>query len=170
MASDVHVQNLAPIVANNKEAIQQVESDRWDGEEIHGGDRIAVIANKGLPAPGQVWISQGSLHPTGDASLGYIEAQHEELAVDAGSTPGWVFRHHPEDQIPNFRRQSFSTDLVFHLRDQAPVESKSDTMPADDSFRRNDDERTLPSGPEPVHEHPEEFVQEADLWSAVFAF
>ena len=31
-------------------------------------------------------ISGRSLHPTGDASLGYIEAQHEELTVDAGST------------------------------------------------------------------------------------
>ena len=123
MAGDVHMQNLAPIVANNKEAVQQVESDRWDGEEIHGRNRVAMIANKGLPAPGKFWISGRSLHPTGNASLGYVEAQHEQFAVDAGSTPGWVFCHHPEDQIPNFLRQSFSTDLFFPVRDQAPVES-----------------------------------------------
>jgi hypothetical protein len=70
-----------------------------------------MIANKGLPAPGKFWISGRSLHPTGDASLGYVEAQHEHFAVDAGSTPGWVFCHHPEDQIPDFLRQSFSAFL-----------------------------------------------------------
>jgi hypothetical protein len=95
-------------------------------------------------APGQFWISGRMLHPTGDASLGYIDAKHEELAVDAGSTPGWVFRHHPEDQILNFLRQSFSTDLFLHLRDQGPVKSKSGTVPADHSFRSDYNERLFP--------------------------
>jgi hypothetical protein len=35
---------------------------------------------KGLPARGKSSILGGSLHPAGDASLAYIEAQHEELA------------------------------------------------------------------------------------------
>jgi hypothetical protein len=71
-----------------KEAVQQVKPDRRDGEEIHGRNAVAVIAHKGQPTPGKFWISGRSLHPTGNASLRYIEAQHEELAVDAGSTPG----------------------------------------------------------------------------------
>ncbi|HYL16723.1 MAG TPA: hypothetical protein VEV41_27050, partial [Terriglobales bacterium] len=74
-----------PIVANNEEAVQQLERGRRDGEEIHGCDGVAMIANKGLPAPGQSWISGRSLHPAGDASLGCIEAKHEQFAVDAGS-------------------------------------------------------------------------------------
>jgi hypothetical protein len=130
MAGNVQVQNLPPIMPNNKEAVQQLEGDRRDDEEIHGRDSCAMIANKGQPAPGKFWISGSSLHPAGDASLRYIETQHEQFAVDAGSTPGWVLPHHPEDQIPNSLRQPFSTNLVFHLRDQAPIESKSGTMPA----------------------------------------
>src|SRR5919109_608315 len=52
-----------------------------------------------------VIVAKGrSLHPAGDASLGYVEAEHERFAVDAGSTPGWVLCHHPEDQIPHFAR------------------------------------------------------------------
>ena len=48
--------------------------------------------------------------------------------------------------------------------------AEAGTVPAGHGLRRDDDERTLPSGPEPVREHPEEFVQGADLWVAVLAF
>jgi len=157
-------------VTNNKEAVQQLEGDGWDSEEIHGRDSVAVIANKGQPAPGKFRISGRSFDPTGDASLGYIEAQHEQLAVDAGSTPGWVFRHHPEDQIPNFLGQSFSTDLFFHPREQPPVQSKSGTMPADHCFRTDDQERLFPVGPEPAGQDPEELVHRVESCSRMSAF
>ena len=101
MLSDVEMNNLSPVMANNKEAVQQVEGDRRDSEKIHGGDHFAMIAKKGLPAPGKSWILGGSLHPAGDASLGYIEAQHEELAVNPGSSPGRIVCHHLEDEIPD---------------------------------------------------------------------
>ena len=101
MLSDVEMNNLSPVMANNKEAVQQVEGDRRDREKIHGGDHFAMIAKKGLPAPGKSWILGRSLHPAGDASLGYIEAQHEELAVNPGSSPGRIVCHHLEDEIPD---------------------------------------------------------------------
>ena len=164
------MQNLPPIVANNKEAVQQLEGDRRDREEIHGCDGVAMIANKGQPAPGQFWISGRMLHPTGDASLAYIEAKHAQFAVDAGSTPGGVFRHHPEDQIPNFLRQSFSTDLFFHIRGQGPVKSKSGTMPADHRFRSDYKERLFPVGPEPAGQDPEQLVNRAESCSRMSAF
>jgi hypothetical protein len=100
----VDVYNPSPVMANNKEAVQQVEGDCRDREKIHDHDRFAMIAKKGQPAPGKFWISGCSLHPTGDTSFRYIEAKHEQFTVDAGSTPGWVLRHHPEDQLPNFLR------------------------------------------------------------------
>ena len=98
--SDVEVNNLAPVMANNKEAVQQLEGDRGDREEIHGSDGFAMIAKKGLPAAGQSWISGRSLHPAGNASLGYIEAQ-QELAVNPRSTPGRIVCRHLEDEIPD---------------------------------------------------------------------
>jgi hypothetical protein len=81
MLSDVEMNNLSPVMANNKEAVQQVEGDRRDSEKIHGGDHFAMIAKKGLPAPGKSWILGRSLHPAGDASLGYIEAQQPPAAT-----------------------------------------------------------------------------------------
>src|SRR5207302_9377468 len=100
MLSDVEMNNLSPVMANNKEAVKQVEGDRRESEKIHGSDHFAMIAEKGLPAPGKSWILGRSLHPAGDTSLGYIEAQHEELAVNPGSSPGRIVCHHLEDEIP----------------------------------------------------------------------
>jgi len=41
------MENLSSVMANNKEAVQQLEGDRRDHEEIHGNDRFAMIAKKG---------------------------------------------------------------------------------------------------------------------------
>ena len=59
--------------------------------------------------------------------------------------PGWVLRHHTQDQLPNFRRQFFPTDLFSRLRDQTPVQSKTSAMPANDRLRIDEHQRLLPS-------------------------
>jgi hypothetical protein len=46
MAGNVQVQNLPPIVANNKEAVEKVEGDGRNGEVVHGGKGFPVIAKK----------------------------------------------------------------------------------------------------------------------------
>jgi len=42
MLSDVEMNNLSSVMANNKEAVQQVEGDRRDSEKIHGSDHFAI--------------------------------------------------------------------------------------------------------------------------------
>jgi hypothetical protein len=98
MLGDVEMQDPPAIVADDKEAV----ADRGHGEKIHGRksppcDSQETPARAG-PA-GDLWAS---LHPPRDASLRYLEAEHEQFAVDAGSTPGCILRHHTEDQIPHF--------------------------------------------------------------------
>ena len=90
MACDVEVQDAPAIMANNEEAVEKTEGDRRNGEEIQGGDGFAMIAEKSQPPQTRFWISGRSLHPAGDASLRYIEAEHQKFAVDAGATPGGV--------------------------------------------------------------------------------
>ena len=92
MACDVEVQDTPAIMANNEEAVEKTEGDRRNGEEIHGGDGFAMIAEKSQPPPTRFWISGRSLHPAGDASLRYIEAEHQKFAVDAGGHPRWGSR------------------------------------------------------------------------------
>src|SRR5262245_34825470 len=44
MASDVEVQDAATVVADNEEAIENMERESRDREEIHGRDRLAEIS------------------------------------------------------------------------------------------------------------------------------
>jgi len=83
MACYVEVQDAPAIMANNEEAVEKTEGDRRNGEEIHGGDGFTMIAEKSQPPPTRFWVSGRSLHPAGDASLRYIEAEHQKFAVDA---------------------------------------------------------------------------------------
>ncbi len=50
MAGDVEVKNTPPIMANDEEAVKHREGDGRHGEEVHGGDGFAVIAQEGEPA------------------------------------------------------------------------------------------------------------------------
>jgi hypothetical protein len=51
-----------------------------------------VIAKEGLPGLGR--FSLPPLHVFGDSRLGDIEAQLEQLAMDARRTPKWVHPAH----------------------------------------------------------------------------
>jgi hypothetical protein len=88
MVCDIEVQDAAAIVANDKEAVEQAERDRWDREEIHCRNRFSMIAQKCEPALGWFGISGCPAHPTGDGSLGNIKTQHEEFTMDARATLG----------------------------------------------------------------------------------
>jgi hypothetical protein len=43
LVGDIELQNLAPVVVDDEETVQQAESDRGHGEEVHCGDSLAVI-------------------------------------------------------------------------------------------------------------------------------
>jgi hypothetical protein len=47
VTSDVEVQNLSPSVFHDKETVQQLESQRRNGEEVEGHDHLAMILQEG---------------------------------------------------------------------------------------------------------------------------
>src|SRR5215472_12673377 len=51
MWSHIEVQNLAPPVLDDEEAVEQLERYRRYSEEIERDDHLAVILEKGKPAP-----------------------------------------------------------------------------------------------------------------------
>jgi hypothetical protein len=114
------MQDAPAIMVDDKETVEDAECDRWHCEEVHCRNRFPVILKKRTPALGWLGFSRRPLHPAGDDSLGDVKAQQEKLAVNARRAPGWVLRRHTEDQLSNFRRQFFPTDLFSRLRDQTP--------------------------------------------------
>jgi hypothetical protein len=152
-----------------KKQLEHAEPDRGHGEEVHGRNRLPVIRKECAPALGWLGISGNPLHPAGDGSLGGIEAQHEQFTVNARRAPGWVLRHHPEDQLSHFRRQFLPTNLFSRLRDPTPVQSKTSAMPANDRLRIDEHARLLPSIPETTDEYPEDFVNRSHPGSGMLA-
>jgi hypothetical protein len=162
MLRDVDVQDPSPIVADDEEAAEHAERDRWNREEIHCGDSFPMVSKEGEPALGRLGIPRRPFHPTEDGSLGEIKTEHEELAMDARGAPRWVLNDHAEDQLPNLLRRPSSSNLRPDSGDQPPVQTKTGSVPADHGFGRDDDEGLLPSRPDLPSNYPEELIEEAE--------
>ena len=85
MAGDVVVENAPPIVGNDEEAVKHSEGNGLYGEEVHGRDRFAVIAQKAAPSTSGFWIFGCAFDPARYGSFRDREAQHEQLAVNPRS-------------------------------------------------------------------------------------
>ena len=157
-------------MADEKEAVKQAEGDRGNGEEIHRSDSFLVVAKKGFLALGKVWVPLGPVHPARDGSFGSIEAEHEEFAVDARSSPGRVVGHHLEDQIANFLGYGSSSEGLPDLGDQHPVPMETSAVPADHGFGCDNQECLFPAGPAAASDQPEEPVEELEprAWMTAF--
>ena len=109
MAGDVQVENLSPVVTNNKEAVENAEGDGRNGEEVHGGKGFPVIAQKTEPSSCGFTISGRSLHPARDRSLGHSKPQHMAASMSSAEygTSG-VFRIFSKTGRP-FRPPSFDS-------------------------------------------------------------
>jgi len=81
--------------------------------------------------------------------------------MDARGSPSWVLGNHPEDQLPHFLRSRPSPEARPGSRDQPPIHMESGPVPADYGFGRDDDERVLPSRPDPPSDYPEELIEDA---------
>ena len=97
MPGNIEVEDAPTVVAEDEEAVQEIEGEGGNCEEVHGRDGLAMITKKGPPTLGGFRISGCALHPAGNGSFGNLTAEHAEFAVNARSTPSWVLGNHLED-------------------------------------------------------------------------
>ena len=88
IGGDVDPHEVASLKLDDHQAIEQLEANGRHDKRINGGDVRRMIAKEGLPALGR-W-PQPPLHVFGNCRLGDIEAQLEQLAMDARRSPQWV--------------------------------------------------------------------------------
>src|SRR5712692_67170 len=86
MSRYIEMQHPSAIMTYNEEAIEYAERQRWYGEEIHRGDGLPMIAQKGEPTFSGLRISRRSAHLTGAGSFRDVEAQHQQLTVNTRCT------------------------------------------------------------------------------------
>src|SRR6187402_3032612 len=153
MTRYVVVQNPAPSVLDDKEAIEQLEGHRRHRKEIEGGDRFAMILQERQPALGRISATTNPSQIPGDASFRDDKAELLQLAVIPGSAPARVLVGPASDQ---------HTNLLGNLRSAAarpgtpmPVKAKTSAVPTDNRLGLDDD-KDIPPARGTVPQHPPE--------------
>jgi len=144
----MEMQDAATIMADDKEAVQDAEGQRWDGEEVDPSNSFTMITQERKPAFRGFGVSPRFTHRAGDRLLGIVEAEHEKLAMNPRCSPGRILGNHLEYQIPNlYRDPSPATARATNPRQDAPIELKSSSVPLNSGFGKHDDERLPPVAP-----------------------
>src|SRR4029453_558045 len=125
---DVEMENLASIVFDDKETIQDSEREGRHGEEVHGRDDLAVIAQESSPEVPCLLGRRQAPDVARNCALRDLEAEFEKFTMNPRSTPGGILLHHPLDE-----RSSRGIDLwpakALWARAKAPEQPKASPMP-----------------------------------------
>jgi hypothetical protein len=108
----IEMQDLPPVVADDEKAVQNTKRERWDGEEVHRGNGLAMVSEERQPSLHGIWISPSSTDPSRDAPFRQIETQLEQFAVNARCSPGRILGNHTEDQGANLFADTLPSTYV----------------------------------------------------------
>jgi hypothetical protein len=98
MAGGTDGDQFAPSVVDDKEDAEYAEGDGGDRKEVHRGDDLAVVGEKGPPSLLFVGMSWVPGHVARDCAFGDLEAELLDLAVDAWRAPRRILGGHPASQ------------------------------------------------------------------------
>src|SRR5258708_7836729 len=93
---DADPDKVSAVEPDNDEGIEQVETDSWDNEQVHGGNVRRMVMQEGPPA--LAGRPPPFNHVLGDARLRDLKPELEQFAVNAWRTPKRILHAHPPDQ------------------------------------------------------------------------
>ncbi len=160
MGSHTQVHQLAPGVVDDEEDIKHAERDGGNREEVDRGDDLAVVGEEGAPSLPFVGMGRAPGHEARNRALGDLEAELQDLAVDARRTPRRVLGGHPANEDSDLGCCARSSSAGPRL--PAPVPPEALAMPADDGLGLDDGERLLPSRPAAAQDNPEDAIGRAE--------
>jgi len=114
-----------------------------------------MIAEKRRPSPCRLRGPRSFPHPAQHGSLRDVEAQHFEFTMNARRAPGRVLCDHAKDEFAQFPVDASSSHASPMPREPRPIQLEPGPMPANNGLRLYEDQRPLPSRPEPPQYHPE---------------
>src|SRR4030081_2376288 len=131
---DVDPDKVSANPPNDDEDIEQIEANGRNNEQVHGGDVGCVVTQEDAPALGR--RSTSLAHVLRDAGLSDLEAELEQLAMDARRTPQRIFRAHLSDQRAQIRGDLRSASKRAGF--PTPVPTEAGPMPTDKGLRSDD--------------------------------
>src|SRR5258708_14716952 len=134
MGCDVDPDKVSADQPNDDEGIEQVEANGRDNEQVHGSDVRCVVTQEGAPALGR--RSTFLDHVLREARLSDLEAELEQLAMDARRTPQRIVNVHPPDQCAQIHVDLRSTTKRTGF--PTPVPTEAGPMPTHQGLRSDD--------------------------------
>src|SRR5215831_11940988 len=163
MGGHVEVDNATPVVGQHQKYVQDLETESGHRKEIDRDQLLEVIVQEG--APGLRGRLAAAHHVLAHAALPDVEAEFDQLPVDAGCTPTGIFPAHPADQVSNRAGNERSSGLArSHL--PGPEPAKAGTMPGNDGFRLDDGQCRTPIAPDAEQTDPKHAIR----WGQLRAF
>src|SRR5947208_5633614 len=101
MRCDVDPNKVSARQPDDDQAVEQIKANGWNNEQVHGGDVRRVVTQEGAPSLG--WRSTLLDHVLRDARLSDLEAELEQLAMNARRSPQRIVNAHPPDQRAQVR-------------------------------------------------------------------
>src|SRR2546423_6693866 len=131
---DVDPDQASAVEPDDDEGIEQVETDSWNNEQVHGGNVRRVVTQEGSPSLAG-WPPSFD-HVLGDARLRDLKPELEQFAVDAWRAPKRIFDAHPPDQYAQLRVDLRSPSLWARL--PTPVAAKAGPVPTHERLGPDD--------------------------------
>src|SRR5580658_6174764 len=122
MLRGIEVHNAPPVVRDDEKAVERTERECRHSEEVHRGNRLAMVAEKRRPSLCGLRISRRFPHPSQNSPLRNIDAEHLQLAMYARRTPGWVLADHAKDESAQLPANTSSSSPVPMPRDPRPIQ------------------------------------------------
>ena len=145
-------------MADDKKAVQNAKRERWDGEEVHRRNGLAMVPEKRQPSLHRMWIFRSPADPSRDTPFRDSETQLAQFTMYARCSPGRILGNHTKDQGANLFTDPLPSSYLSDSRDPRPIQTKPHPMPVHNGSGSDQDERLPPPGPESSQRNPEQLV------------
>src|SRR5258707_529056 len=131
---DVDPDEVSAVEPDDDEGIEQVKTDSWNNEQVHGGNVRRVVTQEGSPS--LAGRPPSFDHVLRDARLRDLKPELEQFAVNAWRAPKRIFDAHPLDQYAQFRVDLRSPSLWARL--PTPVAARAGPVPTHERLGPDD--------------------------------
>ena len=154
MLGDVEVDNIASLVSQHEEGVEDPKRCRRHGEEIDGGELPHMIVEECSPVLGR-WLVVAE-HVLRDRGLRDDDSDHLKFPVYMSSAPERILARELADKAADLRGSRGPACAPTASRFPRPVSAEALLVPAEQRVRLEDSNRGETAGPEPVQPNPEE--------------
>src|SRR6202045_3596135 len=131
---DVDPDEASAVEPDDDAGIEQVETESWNNEQVHGGNVWRVVAQEGPPS--LAGRPPPFDHVLGDARLRDLKPGLEQFAVNAWRAPKRIFDAHLPDQRAQLRFDLRSPSQWARL--PTPVAAKAGPVPTHERLGPDD--------------------------------